>query len=188
MAVQSSIILNLIALIPDAALAEQIKARYYQDLEAQTNYVQTRVGELEIHLSEQMQQSFGATDEMVSEVLAISRRSEGAVSELRGEFRALAEKVDDHDREIASFRQSRDQSIAERKQLRVDLAESRADRESIHQELAEAKAERRSIIGQLKAITEMLSGRPGADEAQQLIDLLHLTVGRVDRLEQNDRS
>lgn len=187
MTVQSSIIEHLISLIDDQDLATRIRDRYYHDVEAQANYVQRRVGELEIHIGEQLQQSLGSTNEMISEVLAIGRRQEGAVAELRQEFQSLAETVDDHEREIESFRQSRDQSIAERRQLAADLVESKSDRATIHRELQDAKAERQHMAETLVRIEELLNGRPSNEEAKRLVALIHDTAARVDRLEQAER-
>lgn len=71
-----------------------------------------------------------------------------------------------HEREIASFRQSRDESIAERQELRMDLAESKEDRVSIHQELSVASRERQAMMRQLERILDHLglAGDVGASE------------------------
>lgn len=187
MTVQSSIILRLIDQIPDAELRRQITAQYYQDVEAQANFVQRRVGHLEIDLREMLQQQLGGTNEMVSEVLAIGRRQEGMVTELRREFQSLAETVDGHDREIASFRQSRDQSIAERKRHAADLEAIKADSAGIHNELHHAQLERQKIAEALRRIEDMLSGASSVEGARTLIDLLHETVERVDKLVEGDQ-
>lgn len=195
MTVQSSIILRLIDqmadYIPDRELAKQIveqaKAQYYLDMEAQTSFVQTRIGQLELDLRDQVTNMLGNTNNMISEVLDISRRGESAATELRNDFRAIAEKVDDHDHEIASFRISRDQSIAERRQLQDDLTESKADRAAIHKELQQATIERQHMAGTLTRIEEMLNGRPSNDEARQLVEIIHATVKRVDALERRER-
>jgi hypothetical protein len=74
-------------------------------------------------------------------------RQEAAVGELRADFRALFEIVNghtldindlkqtvaEHDRAIASFRQSRDASIEERRRLSADLDASKEDRARIHE-------------------------------------------------------
>lgn len=187
MTVQSSIFLSLLDMIPDRELRERLRDQYFHDVEAQTSFVQTRIGQLELDLRDQVTDMLGNTNTMISEVLDISRRQESAVTELRHDFQSIAEKVDDHDREIASFRVSRDQSIAERRQLQQDLSESKADRAAIHQELQEAKGERQSMADTLARIEELLHGRPSSEEAQRLIETLHETVRRVDALEQRER-
>ena len=170
MTVQSSIIMRLLDMVPDAALREQIRDQYYHDMEAQTSFVQVRMGQLELDIKEQVQQSLGVTNEMIGESVALAREGGVALRELRDDFRswittvtALADdlqdvqrKVADHDREIASFRQSRDQSIAERRQLQADLTESKADRRLIHKELSEAAIERHHILESLARIEQFL--------------------------------
>jgi predicted nucleic acid-binding Zn-ribbon protein len=136
-----------------------------------------------------MAKSLGSfMDRMEREELARTARYEsivkGVISEavqpLMNEFSAFGETVtnlmldvDDlkgtvaaHDREIASFRQSRDESIAERQELRSDLAESKQDRASIHQELTTASHERQAMMRQLERILNHLglAGDVGASE------------------------
>lgn len=201
MTVQSSIIMRLLDLVPDAALREQIRDQYYHDMEAQTSFVQVRMGQLELDLKDQVQQSLGATNEMIGESVILAKEGGVALRELRDDFRswittvtALSDglldtqrKVADHDREIASFRQSRDLSVAERRQFQTDLAESKADLQSIHDELHAAQTERQAMRLQLEEILALLSGRPSNDEAQRLIETIHETVRRVDELERRDR-
>lgn len=187
MTVQSSIFLSLLDMIPDRDLRERLRDQYFHDVEAQTSFVQTRIGQLELDLRDQVTDMLGNTNNMISEVLDISRRQESAVTELRHDFQSIAEKVDDHDREIASFRISRDQSIAERRQLQEDLLESKTDRASIRHELQLATSERQHMADALRRIEEMLHNRPSSEEAQRLIETLHETVRRVDALEQRER-
>lgn len=170
MTVQSSIILRLLALVPDEALRAQITAQYYQDMEAQTSFVQVRMGQLELDLKDQLQQALGATNDMISESLAIAREGGVALRELRTDFQSwfetvtgladdvaiLKRSVDAHEREIASFRSSRDQSIRERQQMFADLRDSKADRSDMRGELAAARNERAEIIKQLARIEQML--------------------------------
>jgi chromosome segregation ATPase len=197
MTVQSSIILRLLDRVPDVLLREQIKAQYYQDMEAQTSFVQVRIGQLEIDLRDQLQQSLGDTNQMISESVHLAREGGVALRELRNDFQSWLEtvtsiaddvllmkrRIDDHDRDIASFRQSRDQSIAERLEFRIDLQDSKKDRESIHTELSIARDERARIATQLNRIEAMLLGRPSNEEAAQLVKIIHETKHRLDRLD-----
>lgn len=88
MSVQSSIILRLIEQIPDQHLRDQITAQYYQDVEAQANFVQNRVGHLEIDLREMLQTTIGETNDMISEAVASSRENGKHVAEVVAELRA----------------------------------------------------------------------------------------------------
>jgi DNA repair exonuclease SbcCD ATPase subunit len=102
-------------------------------------------------------------------------RQETAVNALREDFQTVAEIVSsnvadindlkqtvaEHEREIASFRQSRDASIAERRQLGIDLAASKEDRAKIHEELRTAAEERRAITEALARIEARL---PAGDD------------------------
>ena len=171
MTVQSSIIMRMLDLIPDQSLREQIKAQYYQDMEAQTSFTQVRIGQLELDLRDQLQQSLGATNEMIGESVELAKEGGVALRELRSDFQSwfetvagiaddvniLKRRVDDHDHEMASFRSSRDQSIADRLRLTADLLESKQDRKSIHDELASARRERAGIVDQLARIELLLN-------------------------------
>jgi len=184
MTVQSAIILRLIAMIPDDALREQIKAQYYQDMEAQTSFVQVRIGQLELDLKDQVQSALGSTNEMVSELLAIGRRQEGALTEVRREFQSIGEKLDQHEAEMASFRASRDRSIQERADLRADLAESKADRRAIHKELEIASDERQRIMTILGSIEKQ---QIALSDFQELVEMINRVILRLDRLERNEQ-
>ena len=78
MAIQSSIILRLIDKIPDEELRRQITAQYYEDVEKQVDFVQGRLGILETDLRETLQNSLGETNNMISEVINISRHADAS--------------------------------------------------------------------------------------------------------------
>jgi chromosome segregation ATPase len=116
-----------------------------------------------------------ARDKNQQIVIEFLQRQETATSELRDMFQSLFEIVNghtldindlkqtvaEHDREIASFRQSRDASIAERRQLGIDLAASKDDRAKIHEELRLAADERKAITEALARIEARL---PAGDD------------------------
>ena len=81
----------------------------------------------------------GAVSEAVQPLTATFSAFGETVNDLQLDVADLKTAVAAHDREIASFRESRDQSIAEREQLRADLEESKADRQLLHQEGDEAR-------------------------------------------------
>lgn len=155
---QSTIILALLEQLkgetdPDKrlALVQSAERQYYLDMEHQANFVQTRIGSLELDIREQVATSLGATNEMISQSVAEGRElrtllegyfvantaaMEGLRSETQAGFRdtytqlgTIGERVtsnearlDEHDAAIQSFRQSRDESKAERKEIRDDVA------------------------------------------------------------------
>ena len=108
-------------------------------------------------------------------VVQYLERLEAAATEQRSMFQSLFEIVNghtldigdlkqtvaEHDREIASFRQSRDASIAERRQLAADLVASKDDRAKIHEELRVAADERKAITAALARIEARL---PAGDD------------------------
>ncbi len=99
-------------------------------------------------------------------IIEYLQRQEAAAIQQREDFRAMFEivsghtldigelkaKVAEYDRELASFRNSRDESIQERRELRADLVISKADRAKIHEELAAARQERQAISDALARI------------------------------------
>jgi hypothetical protein len=110
MSVQSSIILRLIEQIPDQHLRDQITAQYYHDVEAQSNFVQVRISELEIALRDQLATSLGATNDMISDNAKTSRENAAAlavihetIEELR---RAAQAGFQDTDRRLTDVEQS----------------------------------------------------------------------------------
>lgn len=195
------------------ALVADAEHAYFRDLAAQANYVQARFGDLELDIRDQVQQSLGATNDMISATLDEARQTRHAVEqqgaaadELRGMFHGLAAhvgtfgerfdhlsdrvaaletklherdaffetfdtlndqvhlnsaRIDRIDRfiqmvaglpaafnewqqsvetELASFRQSRDASIAERKALRQLLTDQDRRRTAQWQEISDRLA------------------------------------------------
>lgn len=133
------------------ALVQAAERQYYLDMEHQSNFVQTRIGALELDIREQVSTSLGATNEMISQgaqdlrdfrawlqenLTANTAAVEGLRSETQAGFRdtyeqigAIGERVSsnearlaEHDQAIQSFRQSRDESQRERKEIRDDVA------------------------------------------------------------------
>jgi chromosome segregation ATPase len=107
-----------------------------------------------------------ARDKNQQIIIGYLERQEAATEQQRADFRALFEIVNghtldindlkqtvaEHDREIASFRQSRDASIEERRRLSADLDASKEDRARIHEELRQAAEERKTITEALARI------------------------------------
>lgn len=133
-----------------AALMHQAERQYDLDLEHQSNFVQTRIGNLELDIREQVATSLGATNEMIGQSVAEGRElrtllegyfvantaaMEGLRTETQSGFRrvdarleevgtnveGLSTRVDAHDAQIASFQASREESIRERKEIRDDV-------------------------------------------------------------------
>lgn len=119
-----------------------------------------------------VQTQLGVTNDMLSDL----KSGIGGLQQQLGEmFSSLGERVDDHDGqivqlretvaahslEIASFRQSRDASIEERRQHAELLRESAADRKRLTEQIAENEKRYQEIQAQLA----LLLGRPDAHEA-----------------------
>src|SRR5438093_793311 len=93
MTIRASIMRKLIAELvatDDRANRERIAAeaeqQYYLDMVSQANYVQYRIGDIEIGLRDQLTQTLGATNDMISEAIRLSREGSTAVVSLRSDF------------------------------------------------------------------------------------------------------
>lgn len=156
---QSTIILSLLEKLqaesdPDkrADLVRAAERQYYLDMEHQANFVQNRIGSLELDIREQVATSLGATNEMISQSAEETRSlrawlqenlsaNTAAVEGLRTETQAgfqsvhqgmaaLGERVSnneatlaDHAAAIADFRKSRQRSMERHDTTQAQLTE-----------------------------------------------------------------
>jgi chromosome segregation ATPase len=124
--------------------------------------MQIALGNAELSLAERITQMF----DVIREVHAMVQDQGAAAVDLREMFSAIAETVDArrtrvlaHDRDIASFRQSRDLSIAERSQHAAEMVESREHRAQLQQGQANLVAAIEEIKKQLKELADSINGR-----------------------------
>jgi chromosome segregation ATPase len=137
--------------MPEDAIDRWVR-RMFGALESKTNRIQADVFNIEEHWDERLQKGFdklsgdlhtqhGATNEMLSQLLNGQQNQESATATLRAEFhtgmRALGERISENaarladierwqprvDTELGSFRQSRDESKAQRMRTEQAVAE-----------------------------------------------------------------
>lgn len=188
MTVQSSIILRLIDQIPDEDLRRQITAQYYQDVEAQTNFVQNRIGHLELDLRDMLQQQLGVTNEMIGEAVASSRDNgkqvEAVVTELRAgraeqellrrtaeqgflsaeqRFATLDASLEDISSEFGTFRVSVDERFDAQGQLWSERR-NHVDNELLllRDQIAQLEADRDNTRQELLTLRDLLMHERGA--------------------------
>lgn len=106
------------------------------------------------HLKRQ-DQKFDLLLALPREVEAVQR---GLVA-LTDEFRANGEQLDEWrakvEAQLEDFRQSRERSIKERQELRVEMAESKADRAQIHRDLTVFHDELKAMKAQIDILIEL---------------------------------
>ncbi len=175
--------MRLIAKIPDQSLQELIRDQYYLDVEANANAAQVAFIDLVSNYDEKLGKSINDLKNMTLESINLGKEGGVALRQLRDDFQSVAEVVSgivvdlksvkktvaSHDREIMSFRESRDQSIAERKELQIHNLESKKDRVSIHEEL-------HAMTNALSRIEELLSGVLPSEEIKLLIKTPHSII------------
>jgi len=146
MTVQSSIIMRLIAQVPDVALQALIRDQYYLDVEANANAAQAAFFDLVGRHEEQLQQQLGATNEMLSEVIAISQHSNAELEALRQttesgfhsvdhRFAAIDGRIEEIGYEFGSFRvnvDSRFQSVDEKIEAQSTIWRERREQVDAH--------------------------------------------------------
>jgi hypothetical protein len=170
---QSTIILALLEQL--AAEADPVKRielmraaerQYYLDMEHQSNFVQTRIGGLELDIREQVATSLGATNEMISQLVADSRQDrdertkyiaantaalEGLHLKMEAGFQAInaigervtqnEARLDEHDAALADFRASRARSMARHDKTQAQLTELAARLDAFMQRIEALIAE-----------------------------------------------
>lgn len=108
--------------------------------------INTQIGRNYDKLRDDLRTQNGATNQMIVDTLGIVQRLEAATGGLRAEFHnglaQVGERLNENDlwraevdQERASFRQSRDASIADRRRHDHDMAESKEHRAHIQQTL-----------------------------------------------------
>lgn len=159
--VQSSIIMRLIAQIPDEhrSLRELIRDQYFLDVEENANAAQVAFIDLVNEHEKDVKVSLADIGNMVGESINLSREGGVALRQLQSDFQTIAETVsglnldihdikqviEDHSKDIESFRRSRDQSIAERKLHAKGLEDSKVDRAQMNRRLDEMNIQLKSI-------------------------------------------
>lgn len=197
MAVHSSDMIRLLDLIGDRELAEKIKARYYQDVESQTSFVQTRMGEIEIHLDDTLRDTISNTNDMISESIQIGKgtadRMEALHSEVQRGFHNIESRFAEIDArfeqigtEFDSFRsniRSEFAATAERTASAVEIVTSRID--LLSSDLTNVKNEietRRPFFAQIERNSQIIA-RMAEDFERLKRDMLVDRIGREERIE-----
>lgn len=189
---QSTIILNLLEQMagegdPEkrADLARTAERQYYLDMEHQANFVQTRIGSLELDIREQVATSLGNTNEMISQSVAEGRELRGL---LEGYFVANTAAMEGLRSETqAGFRGTSEQINALGERLsdvegRVGATESRLDASERHRALLQAG--QADIIERLGRIEAQLSDGPVLPPAERaamttwLLDFIRRSMAR----------
>jgi len=196
MAVQSSDMMRLLDQISDRELAEKIKARYYQDVESQTSYVQTRVGELEHHIEGVLRDTIGNTNDMISETIKIGKgnadRVEALHSTVQSGFSGIEQRFTEIDArfeslatEFDSFRENVRQEFvatADRTAKAVKSVSGLIDQIQI--DLINVKAEletRRPFFAQIETNSQIIA-RMAEDFVKLKRDMLVDKIGPEERL------
>lgn len=141
-------------------LMRKAERQYDLDLEHQVNFVQSRIGNLEIDIREQVSTLLGNTNDMVSEVRDDGRKSRESLEKFLAANTAAVEGLRTETQ--AGFRDTYQQisTIGERvtnnegqiKAVEGRMDRSEADRRAIHSELADAKTERATMSDTLARV------------------------------------
>jgi len=106
----------------------------------------------------------GAISEQLAPLMAEFRTTAETVSGLALDVERLKATVAAHDREMASFRASRDASIEERRDLFAKLDESSADRAKLHQENDEWRGEARTRFDKQEELIRLVMEHLGLND------------------------
>lgn len=156
MTVQSSIIMRLIAQIEDPKLRELIRDQYYLDVEANANAAQVAF----IDMIQRHEQREKRIEDRVNSIYTMSQEGGEAIRQLQSDFQSTLEVVSnlsidiqdiqkvikDHSADIDSFKESRDQSISERKMHSEGLRESKEDRARINETISSMGDQIRDMV------------------------------------------
>lgn len=184
--------MKLLDQIEDRKLAEKIKARYYQHVEAQTSFVQTRMSEIELHIDDTLRDTIGSTNSMISESIQIGKGTADRMEALHFEvqsgfhsidnrFAAIDARFEQIGTEFESFRssiRSEFAATAERTASAVEIVTSRID--LLSADLNNVKNEietRRPFFAQIERNSQIIS-RMAQDFERLKHDML---TGRIER-------